>query len=57
MRIKIVPIAFVGIVGSAIPFSLIAYSTLYVTSGFASIVNAATPIFSAIVAFISLKKG
>ena len=48
------PIAFVGIVGSAIPFTLIAYSTLYVTSGFASVVNAATPIFSALVAYIWL---
>jgi drug/metabolite transporter (DMT)-like permease len=48
------PIAFVGLFGSAIPFTLIAYSTLYVTSGFASVVNAATPIFTALVAFVWL---
>ncbi len=53
---NIVPISIVGIVNSAIPFSLIAYSTLYVTAGFASVLNAATPIFSAVIAFVWLKQ-
>ena len=48
------PISIAGIIGSAIPFSLIAYSTLYVTAGFASVLNAATPMFAAAVAFIWL---
>lgn len=51
---QIVPISVAGIIGSAIPFSLIAYSTLYVTAGFASVLNAATPMFAAAVAFMWL---
>lgn len=47
-------IGFVGIINSAIPFTLIAYSTLYVTAGFASVLNAATPIFASLVALIWL---
>ncbi len=47
-------ISVVGVLGSAIPFCLIAYSTLYVTAGFASVVNAATPMFAASVAFVWL---
>ncbi|MCF6192748.1 MAG: DMT family transporter [Kangiellaceae bacterium] len=53
---NILPICVVGIISSAIPFTLIAYSTLYVTAGFASVLNAATPIFSALVAFVWLKQ-
>jgi drug/metabolite transporter (DMT)-like permease len=51
---NILPISVIGVVGSAIPFSLIAYSTLYVTAGFASVVNAATPMFAATVGFLWL---
>lgn len=51
---EIVPISIAGIIGSAIPFSLIAYSTLYITAGFASVLNAVTPMFTAAVAFIWL---
>lgn len=51
---NIIPISIAGIIGSAIPFSLIAYSTLYVTAGFASVLNAATPMFAAAVGFIWL---
>ncbi len=47
-------ISVVGVLGSAIPFSLIAYSTLYVTAGFASVLNAATPIFASVIAFVWL---
>ncbi len=47
-------IGFVGVINSAIPFTLIAYSTLYVTAGFASVLNAATPIFASLVALIWL---
>ncbi len=47
-------ISFVGLINSAIPFTLIAYSTLYVTAGFASVLNAATPIFASLVALIWL---
>lgn len=42
----------IGIFNSALPFSLIAFSTLYVTAGFASVLNAATPMCAALIAFI-----
>ena len=46
------PIAIVGVFNSAIPFTLLAYSTIYVTAGFASILNAATPMCVAVIAFL-----
>ena len=42
----------VGLFNSAIPFSLIAFSTIYVTAGFASVLNAATPMCAALIAFL-----
>ncbi|TQV84916.1 DMT family transporter [Aliikangiella coralliicola] len=53
---KVVPISIVGIFNSAIPFSLIAYSTLYVTAGFASVLNAATPMCAAVIAYLWLNQ-
>ncbi len=53
---NIIPISIVGIIGSAIPFSLIAYSTLYVTAGFASVLNATTPMFAVIIGYFWLKQ-
>jgi len=50
------PIAMVGILNSAIPFSLIAYSTIYVTAGFASILNASTPLFAALIGYFWLRQ-
>ena len=47
-------IALVGVIGSAMPFALIAYATLTVTAGYASILNATTPMFGAMVAWIWL---
>jgi drug/metabolite transporter (DMT)-like permease len=41
----------VGVLNSAVPFVLLAYATLHVTGGFASILNATTPFFAAIVAY------
>jgi drug/metabolite transporter (DMT)-like permease len=46
------PLILVGLFNSALPFSLIAYSTIYVTAGFASVLNAATPIFASVIAFV-----
>ncbi|MCW8885630.1 MAG: DMT family transporter [Motiliproteus sp.] len=43
------PLFILGAAGSAIPFTLIAYSTLFLSSGFASILNATTPLFGALV--------
>lgn len=46
----------VGVSGTAIPFSLLSYATLYVTAGYASILNAATPIFSALIAWLWVRE-
>ena len=40
---------FLGIVNTALPFSLLAYSTLSLEVGFTSLLNATTPIFAAII--------
>ncbi len=47
-----VPLLVVGATNSALPFCLIAYSTLSVTAGFASILNATAPMFGALVALL-----
>jgi len=44
-----------GITNAALPFPLFAYSTLFVTAGFASIINATAPLFAALVAGVWLK--
>jgi len=54
VRRHVPAIALVGIIGSAMPFALIAYATLTVTAGYASILNATTPMFGALVAWIWL---
>ena len=49
-------LAFVGVTNSAIPFALFAYAMLSITSGFAAILNATSPLFGAIVAVIWLRE-
>ena len=44
-------IAFVGIVNSVIPFTLFAFAILSMTAGVASILNATSPLFGALIAF------
>jgi len=46
---------FLGLINAAIPFPLFAYSTLFVTAGFASIINATAPLFAALVAGVWLR--
>lgn len=46
----------VGLISTALPFSLITISTQYTTAGFASILNSLTPIFSALVAWLWLRE-
>jgi len=48
-------LAWVGIISSAVPFILLAYSTLYLSGGTVSILNAMTPIFTAWIAHLWLK--
>ena len=50
------PILVVAILNSAVPFVLFAYSTLYITGGFAAILNATAPIWAAVVAWVWLKQ-
>lgn len=46
----------IGIINSAIPFVLIATSTLYVPAGFTATINAMTPLFSALISAWWLKE-
>jgi drug/metabolite transporter (DMT)-like permease len=48
-------LALLGAINSAIPFSLFAFAVLSVTAGFASVLNATTPLFGALVAFVWLR--
>ncbi|MGH9461406.1 MAG: DMT family transporter [Vicinamibacteria bacterium] len=52
LRGKTVPLTFLGAVNSALPFSLFAYATLHVTAGFAAVLNASSPLFTALVAYL-----
>ena len=55
MRSKAWPLLVVGVANSALPFSLFAYSTLHVSAGFDSILNATTPLWTGLIAFLWLK--
>jgi drug/metabolite transporter (DMT)-like permease len=50
LRSHALPMAAVGLTFSAIPFSLISFATLTLPTGLAALLNAATPIFTALVA-------
>lgn len=45
-----------GCINSALPFSLLAFSSLFLPAGFTSILNATSPIFGTLVAFVWLKE-
>lgn len=49
-------LSVVGALNSAVPFVLFAYSTLHITGGYASILNATAPIWGALVAWAWLRK-
>ena len=46
----------VGCINSAIPFSLLAFASISLPAGFTSILNATTPLFGTIIAFVWLKE-
>lgn len=46
---------FIGLVNSALPFSFLAYASLSLNAGLLSIINAITPIFTALIAHLWLK--
>ncbi|MBI2380688.1 MAG: DMT family transporter [Gammaproteobacteria bacterium] len=47
-------IAVVGLINSALPFCLFAYAALSLTAGFAALLNATTPLWGALVAYLWL---
>jgi drug/metabolite transporter (DMT)-like permease len=49
------PLLVVGVTNSAIPFCLLAYSTLYVGAGFDSILNATTPLWAALIGVVGFQ--
>ena len=49
------PLAILGAVNSAIPFTLFAFAVVSVTAGFAAVLNSTAPLFGAIVAFVWLR--
>jgi drug/metabolite transporter (DMT)-like permease len=49
-RAKLWPLCVVGVTNSAIPFCLLAYSTLYLNAGLDSVLNATTPLWAALIA-------
>ena len=48
------PIFIVGVINSAIPFSLFAFAALYIDASFSSIINSTAPIWGALVAWVWL---
>lgn len=50
------PIFIVGLVNAAIPFSFLAYAALTIPAGVLSILNAATPLWGAVITWLWLKE-
>ncbi len=50
------PIFIIGLGNMAIPFTLLAYATLSITAGLASILNATVPFFTAIIGFLLFQR-
>ncbi len=49
-----IPLLVIGVTNSAVPFSLFAYSTLFLSAGFSSILNATTPLWGALIGYLWL---
>jgi len=56
LRSKAAPLLMVGVLHTAVPFVLFSYSVLSITSGFASILNATTPMWTALIAWLWLRQ-
>jgi drug/metabolite transporter (DMT)-like permease len=50
------PVFFVGLLNSGIPFACYSFALLYITTGLSSILNAAVPLFGALIAWLWLKE-
>lgn len=55
LRGRLLHVLVLGAINSALPFCLLAYATLSVTAGLASILNATSPLFGGLVAHLWLK--
>lgn len=53
---NIIILTILGLFSTAIPFCLLSYTTLFVSAGYASILNATTPIFTAIVTWLWVRE-
>jgi drug/metabolite transporter (DMT)-like permease len=49
------PLTVVGLLNSALPFCLFAYATLSLSAGFTAVLNATSPLWGAVVAYVWLK--
>lgn len=49
------PLTALGAVNSALPFTLFAYATLYITAGATAVLNASVPLFAAVIAYFWLR--
>jgi drug/metabolite transporter (DMT)-like permease len=54
LRGRLWPVLVVGVINSALPFCLLAFATLSVTAGLASLLNATSPLWGAVVAWLWL---
>ncbi len=54
LRSKLKPILLVGVLNSGIPFALFSFTVLHISTGLASILNATTPLWGALVAWLWL---
>lgn len=55
LRTHAFPLLVVGVLNSAAPFCLFAFAELTLSAGLTSVINATTPLFGALVAFVWLK--
>lgn len=56
IRENLATLFWVGLLNSAAPFALFAYSVLYISGGVASVLNSTAPIWGALVAWLWLKQ-
>jgi len=56
LRTNAVPLLFLGIVQTAVPFVLFSYAVLSITGGLASILNATAPMWAALIAWLWLRQ-
>jgi drug/metabolite transporter (DMT)-like permease len=55
LRQHLKPILFVGALNSGVPFALFGFSVLHISTGLSSILNATTPLWGAVVAWVWLR--